>query len=67
MGNFETRLTRLRQDLHRPPELGFRETRTKAVVAERLGSLGIDVHEGAGVVGVLRAGAKNTAIGLGTR
>ncbi|MDU9005282.1 amidohydrolase [Sedimentitalea todarodis] len=64
MSDFESRLTQLRQDLHRHPEPGFQETRTKAVVAERLRSLGIDVHEGVGVVGVLRAGTGNKAIGL---
>ncbi len=64
MSDFETRLTQLRQDLHRHPEPGFQETRTRAVVADRLRSLGIDVHEGVGIVGVLRAGTGNRAIGL---
>ncbi len=64
MSDFETRLIQLRQDLHRNPELGFHETRTKLVVAERLRDLGLDVHEGIGVVGVLRSGDGNKAIGL---
>lgn len=64
MSDFETRLIELRHDLHRNPELGFQETRTKAVVAEHLRALGIEVHEGVGVVGVLRAGGGNKAIGL---
>lgn len=54
----------IRQDLHRNPELGFQEERTKAFVAERLRALGIEVHVGVGVVGVLRSGGGNKAIGL---
>jgi hippurate hydrolase len=49
-----------RRDIHRHPELGFRETRTAALVAARLRALPIEVHEGiatTGVLGVLR-GAK---------
>jgi hippurate hydrolase len=57
-------LTEIRQDLHRHPELGFQESRTKARVAEILRDLGLEVHEGAGVVGVLRAGTGNRAVGL---
>ena len=64
MSDFETRLTRIRQDLHRNPELGFHETRTKALVAEHLRALGLEVQEGAGVVGLLRAGRGNRAIAL---
>ena len=57
-------MTTLRHDFHRHPELGFHEERTKAVVARYLRDLGLDVHEGVGVVGVLRAGRGNWAIGL---
>ncbi|MEP5090814.1 MAG: amidohydrolase, partial [Paracoccaceae bacterium] len=64
MADFEARLALLRHDLHRNPELGFQEVRTKALVAERLQTLGFDVHQGAGVVGVLRSGGGNKAIGL---
>lgn len=64
MDEFHQRLTALRHDLHRHPELGFDESRTKAVVAQRLRELGLEVHEGVGVVGVLRAGRGNRAIGL---
>ena len=59
-----TDLTALRRDFHRHPELGFQETRTKARVAEILRGLGLEVHEGPGVVGILRAGSGNRAIGL---
>lgn len=64
MGDFDKDLTALRHAFHRDPELGFQERRTKAVVADRLRTLGLEVHVGAGVVGVLRAGRGNRAIGL---
>ncbi|MEO3413757.1 amidohydrolase [Roseovarius sp. CAU 1744] len=64
MDAFHQRLTELRRAFHRDPELGFDEMRTKAKVAEHLHGLGLEVHEGAGVVGVLRAGGGNRAIGL---
>lgn len=47
-------------DLHAHPELSFQETRTAALVADRLRALGYTVHTGVGrtgVVGVLEAGA----------
>jgi len=66
--DFHARLIAQRHDFHRHPELGFREERTKAIVAARLRELGLEVHEGAGVVGILRAGTGNRtgnrAIGL---
>jgi hippurate hydrolase len=60
-------LTTVRRDIHRHPELGFKEVRTAAIVAERLKAAGVEVHEGlatTGVVGTLRAGSGNRAIGL---
>lgn len=57
-------LTALRHDFHRNPELGFAEDQTKARVAEILKDLGIETHVGAGVVGVLKRGTGNRAIGL---
>ncbi|NNE52985.1 MAG: amidohydrolase [Sulfitobacter sp.] len=57
-------LTALRRKFHQHPELGFQEQRTKARIAGLLRKLGLEVHEGAGVVGVLRAGGGNRAIGL---
>ena len=57
-------LVGLRHAFHRDPELGFQEHRTKSRVAARLRELGIEVHEGIGIVGVLRAGSGNRAIGL---
>ena len=62
-GNSEN-LIKLRHAFHRDPELGFQEHRTKAKVAARLRELGLEVHEGTGVVGILKAGTGNRAIGL---
>jgi amidohydrolase len=57
-----------RRDLHRHPELGFRETRTSALVAERLRALGFDeVRTGVGVtgvVGVLKGGRPGRRIAI---
>jgi amidohydrolase len=50
-----------RRDLHQHPELGFQETRTGALVAQRLGGLGYAVrrHVGrTGVVGLKGGGAR---------
>ena len=57
-------LTKLRREFHRFPELGFEENRTKSRVAKLLRGFGLEVHQSAGVVGVLKAGNGNRAIGL---
>jgi hippurate hydrolase len=60
-------LTAFRRDLHANPELGMAEHRTAEKVATALEALGIEVHRGVGgtgVVGVLRSGRGNRAIGL---
>lgn len=54
----------MRQAFHRAPELGFKEHKTKARVAQLLRENGLEVHEGVGVVGVLKRGTGNRAIGL---
>ncbi|MFD2740653.1 amidohydrolase [Sulfitobacter aestuarii] len=64
MAPFDQKLTALRRAFHRNPELGFQEVQTKAKVAAVLRDLGIEVHEGAGVIGVLKHGSGNRAIGL---
>ncbi|TMV08476.1 amidohydrolase [Ruegeria sediminis] len=64
MDGLRDRLTEMRRDFHRHPELGFQEGWTKAQVARHLRALGVEVHEGVGVVGILRAGQGNRAIGL---
>jgi hippurate hydrolase len=56
-----------RRDIHANPELGFEETRTSALVAEKLRSFGLEVHTGiakTGVVGVLRNGNSGRCVGL---
>ncbi|MCO6414991.1 M20 family metallopeptidase [Siccirubricoccus sp. KC 17139] len=63
----QAELTAWRRDFHAHPETGFQEVRTSALVAERLEAMGIEVHRGigrTGVVGVLRNGRGNRAIGL---
>ncbi len=60
----QERLIQVRHDFHQHPELGFQEERTKAKVAAFLSDLGLEVYQGAGVVGILRAGTGNRAIGL---
>ena len=61
-------MTAWRRDFHAHPEIGFEEVRTSRLVAERLRSWGIEVHEGigrTGVVGVLHGRhAGNRKIGL---
>ncbi|MEX2103910.1 MAG: M20/M25/M40 family metallo-hydrolase, partial [Bacilli bacterium] len=42
-----------RRDFHQHPELSFHEHRTPSLVAERLGSWGIDVKTGVGGNGVV--------------
>lgn len=40
-------------DLHRHPELSFQETRTAGIAAAHLRELGLEVHEGVGITGVI--------------
>ena len=56
-----------RRDIHRNPELGFRETRTAKLVADHLRALGITVEEGVGftgVVGVLTGARRGPTVAL---
>jgi len=59
-------LVRLRRDIHRHPELAFKELRTAALVADTLREIGgIDIRTGVGmtgVVGVLRNGDGPTVL-----
>ena len=57
-------LVEIRRDFHRFPELGFKEKRTKDKIIGYLKELGLDVHSGAGIVGVLRSGGGSKVIGL---
>ena len=61
----DAELIALYQDLHAHPELGFHETRTAALMAERLEGFGFEVHTGVGrtgVVGILDNGPGPTAV-----
>ena len=49
----EASLIRDRRDLHQHPELGFQETRTATLAAERLQHLGFTVRAGVGRTGVV--------------
>ena len=56
-----------RRDIHAHPEIAFEEHRTAKIVAEKLESFGIEVETGiagTGVVGTLKKGTGNRAIGL---
>ena len=60
-------LTSIRRDIHKHPETAYEENRTADVVAARLESWGLDVHRGlggTGVVGTLRNGDSNRAVGF---
>lgn len=62
------RLVETRRDIHRNPELGFRETRTAKLIADRLRALGFDeVREQVGVtgvVGVLKGGKPGKVVAV---
>jgi amidohydrolase len=68
IADFADELVAIRQDLHAHPEIGFEESRTSGIVAEKLASWGIEVFPGigkTGVVGVLQGrGAGRRCIGL---
>jgi amidohydrolase len=56
-----------RRDIHANPELGEQETRTSALVAEHLRSLGLEVQTGVartGVVALLRGGKPGPVVAL---
>jgi amidohydrolase len=57
----------IRRDIHAHPELCFEEVRTADVVADALTKWGIPIHRGlgkTGVVGIVKNGSSNRAIGL---
>ena len=57
----------LRRDIHAHPELCFKEVRTAEVVAQKLTEWGSPIHRGlgtTGVVGSVKNGTSNRAIGL---
>jgi hippurate hydrolase len=67
IAHFHDEMTAWRRDLHENPELGFEERRTSDIVAAKLKEWGIEVHRGlagTGVVGSLKLGTSNRAIGI---
>ena len=67
LDHLKPEMTTWRRDLHQHPETAFEEFRTADVVAEKLTAFGLEVHRGlakTGVVGTLKAGQGNRAIGL---
>lgn len=57
----------IRRDIHAHPELCFEEIRTADLVAQKLTEWGIPIHRGmgkTGVVGILKNGSSDRAIGL---
>ncbi|MDR3529645.1 MAG: amidohydrolase, partial [Rhodopila sp.] len=65
---FHPEMTAWRHDLHAHPELSMQEVRTAGVVRDKLAAFGVDeIITGMaehGVVGVIRAGSSDRAIGL---
>jgi amidohydrolase len=64
---YQGELSAIRRDIHAHPELGLEEYRTADLVAQKLEEWGIEVHRGVGktgVVGVLRNGNGQDAVGL---
>lgn len=60
-------LTRIRRDIHAHPELCFEEFRTSELIAQRLEAWGIPVVRGlagTGLVGIIRNGTSQRALGL---
>jgi hippurate hydrolase len=65
--SLQTTMKAWRTDLHQHPEIGFALERTVAKVVNVLRDYGLEVYErvgGCGVVGVLKAGQSERAIGL---
>jgi len=63
----QARFSDIRHDIHAHPELAYEEHRTADLVATHLKALGLEVHQGlggTGVVGVVRGGQSDRAIGL---
>ena len=64
---FQAEIQQIRRDIHAHPELCFEEHRTSEVVAQKLEAWGIPIIRGlggTGIVGVLKNGSSERAIGL---
>ncbi|MEO6549413.1 MAG: amidohydrolase [Ferruginibacter sp.] len=67
VNNIEQKVIAWRRDLHEHPELGNQETRTAALIAKHLQSLGIDIKTGVahtGVVGILKGAKPGPTVAL---
>jgi len=67
INQYQAEMTEWRRDIHAHPETAFEEHRTAKIVAEKLASFGFEVETGiagTGVVGTLKRGRGNRAIGL---
>lgn len=67
VASLEPRLIEWRRDIHQHPELGEQETRTAALVAEHLASLGLEVQTEVGrtgVVGILKGAQPGRTVAL---
>ncbi len=66
--DLHAKVVETRRDIHRHPELGYRETRTAALIADRLRALGFDeVRTGigkTGVVGILKGGRPGKVVAV---
>ncbi|MFZ6777042.1 M20 aminoacylase family protein [Undibacterium sp. Ji83W] len=64
---FQAEIQQIRRDIHAHPELCFEEHRTSEVVAQKLEAWGIPIIRGlggTGIVGVLKNGSSEHAIGM---
>ncbi len=64
---FQAEIQQIRRDIHAHPELCFEEHRTSEVVAQKLEAWGIPIIRGlagTGIIGVLKNGTSERAIGL---
>ncbi|HUW37612.1 MAG TPA: M20 aminoacylase family protein [Rhodocyclaceae bacterium] len=67
LNTLQPKIAAIRRDLHAHPELAFGEWRTADLVAAHLTGLGIEIRRGlagTGVIGKLRRGTSDHAIGL---
>ena len=67
IAGIEQQVISWRRDIHQHPELGNREVRTAALVADHLKSLGMEVTTGVGVtgvVGILKGGKPGPVVAL---
>ena len=67
---YHAELIHIRRDIHANPELGFEETRTSQLVADKLAEYGVEVHRGiakTGVVGVIRGRSTSSGRAIGLR